>query len=174
MKLEENGKIKLTVDEIELYKLTTTLPDNDPIKWQAQYELFKSLSQRDTIPQVRLKFFLDPAYNWHNTKKSRQAVFTDNGTIGNNIYAHPNFAKYLSYFIEGPKVSSEIKAIFKKSFDDRKPITSGDSTELLTIFRANIKTNDRNEDFAEECYKLVLENVDSPFLAENVRKAMMK
>src|SRR5437773_7602245 len=63
--------------------------------------LAKSLLARNAIPEARLRYFTDPELNI-GSRKSRKQVFESNGTVGEAIYSHGNFLKYLRYFIFGP------------------------------------------------------------------------
>jgi hypothetical protein len=51
----------------------------------------KSLLSRDAIPESRQKYFDDPTYRRGVPRGSRKALFERNGTVGENIYRHPNF-----------------------------------------------------------------------------------
>lgn len=172
MAIDIDGKVVLTQEESGLYQQARTLPERDSDKWESQSRLFGSLVKRGAIPQSRLRYFCEPEYNAHNTKKSRKAVFEENGTTGEAIYRHPDFAKHLAYFIEGPMVGKSLRNTVKAAIESYGPITSGDYEELVGLFRAHIRPKERNEKIAEECYKLVLEFADNPSLASDVRHAM--
>jgi hypothetical protein len=62
---------------------------------EAAHALAKSLMERQTIPELRIRWFTDPAYNVGGHGASRKDVFAKYGTRGDNILRHPHFLKHL-------------------------------------------------------------------------------
>ena len=58
---------------------------------EAVCALMKSLIARKVIPELRVKWFTDPAYFPGGRGKSRQQVFERNGCRGEDIFRHPHF-----------------------------------------------------------------------------------
>jgi hypothetical protein len=114
--------------------------------------------ERKAIPQVRLSYFTDPAMNIRGHGKSRKEVFEQNGTVGNQILEHPNFLKYLHYFIFGPDLPNGTIARFKKVIEDDAGTEGMVLDQIKTVVRAETR-NLRMErgDAAEEFFKLALE-----------------
>ena len=53
--------------------------------------LLQSLFEREAIPEERLRYWKDPAYNTSSGKASHRDVFERNGCMGWEIFAHPHF-----------------------------------------------------------------------------------
>jgi hypothetical protein len=88
--------------------------------------LTESLLERDAIPEVRVLYFTDPERNPGGRGKLRHEIFEKNGTSGTDVYAHPNFLKYLEYFIYGPHLPLNIVAKFKDAMSFSGYLTAGD------------------------------------------------
>lgn len=137
--------------------------------------LTTSLLKRNAVPEIRVKFFTDPAYNLSDTRKSKRQIFEQNGTSGTEIFSHPDFLKYLKYFIHGADLPTTLKdqlSLMKESsfYDD-------DFVEkAYPILRAYFKesgSNDRHS-FVEETFKLFLDlGVDLRF-SKVLRDKLMK
>jgi hypothetical protein len=131
--------VELTDDES---KLNEQVPDSpDPSRnWaqtaNAMESLFKSLTERKAIPEIRLRIFSDPKYAETQNKSPKQ-IFESNGTCGHAIYRHPNFIKHLRYFINGPDLPEAVINRFCKILNDN----AGTSGEIL----------DRRHRFVRSC-----------------------
>lgn len=104
MNYEPPKRIELTDEESKLLSLIPEIPSHD--EWtdevlEAMEALVKSLRARNAIPEGRWRLFCDPEFA-ETGKRSRQQVFEDNGTCGNEILRHPHFVSYLKHFINGP------------------------------------------------------------------------
>ena len=77
-------------------------------------ELTESLLERRGVPDIRLRYFFDPELNVGGHGNSREQVFEQNGTDGNNIFRHPHFLKYLRYWVYGPRLPQGTIASFKE------------------------------------------------------------
>ena len=135
---------------------------NEP--WQpvgeAMQELMASLLERNAIPLPRRKFFTDPEYFIGGHGRSHLQVFEKNGTRGDAIFRHPNFVKYLRYFLYGPDLPKAVIDDFqRKVIDCGKPFTSGDGNTVAEFARQLTRTH-RLEPHtaAEEFYKLSLDS----------------
>jgi len=136
---------------------------HDRDTWQpvadAMSELMHSLLQRNAIPEVRKKFFTDPAYNIGGHGLSRLQVFEKNGTRGDAVFRHGNFLKYLRYFLYGPDLpKAVIDAFQKKVLDCGEPFTSGDALSVAEYARQLTRAHRLNSGAAaQEFYKLALD-----------------
>ena len=126
----------------------------------------RSLFDRKAVPAVRLRYFTDPDYNV-GLRKSRLQVFESNGTIGDAIFGHGNFLKYLKYFIHGPDLPRSVLEGFCELID-----RDDDRDRSRAYVRAQIRSNNlERRAAAEEFYKLALEcGLDEPF-ARSLRDA---
>jgi hypothetical protein len=137
-------------------------------------ELTESLLNRRVVPDVRLLYFTDPERNPGARGKSRQQIFEQNGTSGDEIQAHPNFLKYLEYFVFGPKLPASVIKIFKEEAMLSGMLTYGDINYLAPKARAAVRSyNLTPHDAAEEFHKLALECGASPDGAANLRKSIL-
>lgn len=135
--------------------------------------LSESLLARGAIPEVRLLYFTDPERNPGGRGKSRQDVFEKNGTAGSEILAHPNFMKFLEYFVCGPNLPSGVIAEFKDAarFSDR--LTGGDVIDLIPKARGMVRSARLDpHEASDEFHKLVLECGAMPSSAESIRSAV--
>ena len=77
-------------------------------------QLLKLLKSRDAIPEVRLRYWSDPAYQVGPSKYSHKVIFERNGSSGEEIYTHPHFLEFLYYFLFGAQLPQMVIAEFKK------------------------------------------------------------
>lgn len=138
MEYKPPRSVELTDEEASLNEQIPSLPDRG-LPWgpiaDAMESLFKSLIQRDAIPAVRLRVFDDPKQAEKRGKSPKQ-VFESNGTCGDHICRHPNFIKYLRYFINGPDLpSAAIKEFCRILNDDQ-----GTSGMILDQLRRYVRS----------------------------------
>jgi hypothetical protein len=88
--------------------------------------LVRSLSERRALPQERLSYWNDPAYNPGRIKASRKGVFERNGCKGEDIYIHPHFMRHLRYFLFGADLPENLILEFSQSVGDPSWVTSSD------------------------------------------------
>lgn len=155
------SKIELTEEEERFLEKINF----DPTVFSAEYEnilrsscvaaaaLAESIFSRKAVPEIRIRYFIDPELNI-GTKKSREQIFEQNGTRGKAIIEHPHFLKYLQYFIFGPQLPESVKEEFVR-------VKSGCYMELEDISKYSRQATrqyklDPHEVF-EEFYKLSLE-----------------
>ncbi|MDP2818436.1 MAG: hypothetical protein Q8O29_09205 [Polaromonas sp.] len=135
--------------------------------------LSESLLKRRATPEVRPSYFTDPERNSGGRGKSRQQIFENNGTAGAEILAHPNFWRYLQYFIYGPNLPSSVVAKFKETASFSGYLTGGDVNDLTPQARAVVRSARLNpHEAADEFHKLVLECGATPSSAEIIRNSV--
>jgi len=121
--------VELTDEESKLNEQIPYSPDPSG-NWtqiaNAMESLFKSLIERNAIPEIRLRIFTDPKYAETRNKSPKQ-IFESNGTCGDEIYRHPHFIKHLRYFINGPDLPEAVINGFCKILND----DAGTSGEIL-------------------------------------------
>lgn len=145
--------------------------DPDSTNLEAMGQLAESLLHRKAIPAVRLDYFMKPEMNIGGHGKSRKQVFEGNGTTGEKILRHGNFARHLRYFIYGPRLPDDTIEGFRKIIAEDKG-TSGEALNQLTAFVRTEVRQKRLDQRHEEFFKLVHE-LEKPELAEAIRSAAM-
>jgi hypothetical protein len=120
--------------------------------------LMKSLLYRAAIPEPRLKYFNDPSYRTGHLKGSRRQLFESNGTVGEEIYKHPNFLEYLRYFLLGADLPKRAIDEFSAKAEAYGRVGPSDSLELGKVARELTRNYGLTPwDAAEEFYKLALD-----------------
>jgi hypothetical protein len=138
-------------------------------------ELTRALLQRKAIPEVRIRFFTDPAYNVGGRGSSRRQVFEKNGTKGDAIFSHPHFLKYLRYFLYGPDLPEAVINDFQQKVFDCGSVTSGDIVPLGDYARQLTRSRGLDKGkAAEEFYKLALDCGLDEGEARSIRDAVKK
>ncbi|RYG97028.1 MAG: hypothetical protein EON58_10720 [Alphaproteobacteria bacterium] len=134
--------------------------------------LASSLLARDAIPEVRLSYFTDPDFNPGGRGKSRQSAFEKNAPSGDDVLRHPQFLRYLEYFICGPDLPATAIDKFKsESWGGR--LTGSDVNDLTPHARAFVREYRLDPHrAAEEFFKLAVECGAMPGFAENVLKSV--
>ena len=136
-------------------------------------ELSRRLLQRGAIPEHRLRYFTDPECNPGGRGKSRADVFERNGTCGDEIVAHPNFMKYLEYFIFGPDLPDAVFDEFKACASIDGHLSGEDVTDFISKAKAFVRARGLTPAAAaEEFFKLALESGASPWAAGSLRSAV--
>lgn len=131
------------------------------------------LLKRQAIPNVRLLYFTDPERNPSGRGRSREQIFESNGTIGDEILAHPNFLPYLRYFVHGPNLSSDTIRTFKEVTAYSGHLTGSDVLDLIPTAKAVVRSWQLEpHSAAEEFYKLALECGAMPSSANALRKSI--
>jgi hypothetical protein len=166
-------KIELTDEEEKLLGQIDfdPSPDNDPYQeilqtsCLAAADLTESVLSRDAIPKIRLQYFTDPKLNI-GTKKSKKQIFEEHGNSGREIFEHPDFLKFLKYFIFGPQLPEAVIEEFRQ-------LVTGSYTELkdLSKFSRYATRNYELDPHAacEEFYKLALECGLVKYMARMIR-----
>lgn len=135
----------------------------------ASRQLMESLLKREAIPEQRLRYFTDAAYNSGHTKGSRYELFRRNTASNSEMYEHPHFWKYLLYFLDGPELPSEVAERFASLCADQ--VRDHGSVEKLARATARTIPGDPAEK-AEELFKLVMECGGTLSEATNVRRTV--
>ena len=136
---------------------------------EAASALATLLLQREAIPEVRVRFFIDPEFNI-GAKKSRLQVFGSDGITGRAVFSNPRFLEYLHYFIYGPKLPEQVINEFSNIAYPYEYISGGDIKdlrELVISLVCEYKLNSRN--VACEFFKLVLECGMDVYFAQSIK-----
>ena len=140
---------------------------------EAVVELLASLIERRAIPDIRRKYFTDPKYFTGRAKTSWKGVFESYGEEGEEIFRHPQFLKFLRYFLDGPDLPRPLMATFQDKVGDHGADTVGDVEPLCALARDLARQYAMVPSRAsEEFYKLALECGLSEPRARHVRNAV--
>ncbi|GAA3840484.1 hypothetical protein AFIC_002559 [[Pseudomonas] carboxydohydrogena] len=123
-------------------------------------EIMGSLLKRNAIPEMRLRYFEDPAFRTGRIKGSHRALFERNKTIGDDIYRHPNFLIHLRYFLSGADLPSNVADTFSQKAKSYSHVGPSDALELGGLARDLSRKFGLlvdTEATAEEFYKLSLD-----------------
>lgn len=169
--------IELTEEELVFYKLVIEAegfgigtPSN---KWndacEAAYRLSKSLFQRNALPKLRVDFLNNPDMNI-GTKYSIIEEFHKNGTVGKDVFKHPDFIPYLLYLIRGPKLPKSMLVAFEAFLKTDPFYESEDVRAAVALLRKEIQINKLDPKFAsEEIFKLAYESGLGATFARHLR-----
>ncbi|HLF63115.1 MAG TPA: hypothetical protein VI603_05170 [Saprospiraceae bacterium] len=175
------NKLELTSSEQQLYEsvqkfdVRNDFEENRAIL-EAARELTISLIERNAIPYNRIQYFTDSAYNLGRGKSSRQEIFERNGTEGTDIYAHPHFLDYLNYFINGADLPADIKSKFTE-LSERGIYHNYVIDEFYEFLKATHhipKERHQRNEFAEEVFKLAIDNNIELLHAEQLRNKIKR
>jgi hypothetical protein len=75
--------------------------------------LMKGLLARKAIPQIRMKYFTNPAYRSGRIKGSHRDLFRRNRNTDDEMMRHAHFLDYLHYFLHGPKLPDDAIRCFR-------------------------------------------------------------
>lgn len=174
--------IQLTEEEsLVLNDITLHPPcDADSNEWYKTNErliprLMESLLNRKAIPEVRLSYFCDSKYQTdRRLKLSRRDIFEKNGTIGQDIYVHPHFLKYLRYFLFGACLPEIVITKFEAHYESvtKGNLTSGDYDPIAKYAKKLSREYSLSQtgiDPREEFFKLCLDMGLSLFSANIIK-----
>lgn len=171
-----NPDIDLTQPEREFYeqiRFRSLRHEDFQVSRPAIIKLTDSLLGRKAIPDVRLRYFVDPERNPGGRGRSRLQIFEKNGTSESEVTSHPHFLPYLEYFVCGPDLPLEVIARFKEASDFSGYLTGSDVLDLIPEARAFVRSERLNPHQAsDEFHKLVLECGAAPSAAESIRNAV--
>lgn len=168
------GKVRLTTEEEILLSTIVFHPRKlDFEATQANGErakrLMLSLLEHNAIPEARKAYFTDPEYNLARGKFSKLGGFKRNGCSLDEILKHPNFLKYLLYFVYGSQLPEAVKADFLNSTRE----TGGNERDLSVLAKQQVRRFDLNpKEIAEEFYKLGLDCGLAQYQAKTIRNAV--
>lgn len=126
-------------------------------------ELMRLLLQRNAIPDVRLKYFEDPAFRSGRIKGSYRSLFERNKTVGDDIYRHPNFLKHLRYFLLGAELPYHVMETFSQQAQACGHVGPSDALQLGSVARnlsrefGLLHDGEATAETAEEFFKLALD-----------------
>jgi hypothetical protein len=175
-----NAAISLTPAEERLMTVIVFDPTalhsgNAKQNGEAAAQLFKSLATRSAIPEVRLKYFTDPAYNPTGRGRSWKQIFERNGSAGDDMLTHPHFLRFLQYFISGPSLPQQVVSEFRAAIEECGQVTSSDVVPLGKLARQLARSSRLQPHAAyEEFYKLALDCGLWYGHAEHIRSAVRK
>lgn len=173
--------IDLTQDENRLYQRVLSFDLNEDFetrisKLESVKDLTESLLKRKAIPEQRIKYFTDKELQTGRKHKSRQQDFESNGTKGDDIFRHPDFIKYLTYFIEGASIGSQhdiqIREIVAKNYYQDEAIE-----EIMYYLKSNSllpsSKLDRDE-LADELFKLAVDLKIETYYCHHLRSKVRR
>jgi hypothetical protein len=170
--------IELTEQEKALLARIDFEPDNHdawPAIAAAMEELTKLLIARNAIPEHRLRYVDDAAYNVGGRGSSRYQIIERNGRP-TPVLRNPAFLKHLRYFLYGPDLpQSVIEAFRQKVIACGEPFTGSDALTVADYARQ--LTRSRGLDTVKapkEFYKLALDCGLDADDARVVRDSVMK
>jgi len=155
------SKIDLTEKEEELYLNTLSFRLDEDYKTRifklnCSKKLIELLLAREAIPKQRIDLFTNREFNTGRSRKSRKEVFESNGTTGSNIFSHPDFIKYLKFFIEGhnidPRLNSKLREISTNNV--YKDDTTDEIIEYLKTNSLIPNTKPERDQFAEHVFMI--------------------
>ena len=133
--------------------------------------LMKSLSERSALPKERLNYWADPKYNPGRIKASRKELFGSNRACA-EIYTHPQFLRYLRYFLFGAELPDTVIAEFEGRVGNLDWVTSGDIVPIARSARDLISKYGLDKTSApQEFFKLCLDMGLGLTIAESVMRS---
>ena len=130
------------------------------------------LLTRKAIPEIRIRYFIDPEFNI-GTQKSRLQVFESDGVTGHAIFRDPRFLDHLHYFIYGPNLPDQVMAEFCNLAYPYEYISGGDIEDLRELARSLIREHNLiPRDVACEFFKLALECKMDVYCARSIKDAV--
>lgn len=168
------GTIDLNADEaVLLGRINFDSRDHDAIKQScsASAELMPLLLDRNAIPAERLAYFTDPGC--FDGKRSRFDVFEGNGTRGDEVFEHPNFLKYLRYFVHGSRLPVKVQQAMHAKVDDPRHFTSGDLEPLRILARQLVRQHALGAASSDAFFQLALDLGLSGDHAHSIRKTTL-
>jgi hypothetical protein len=103
--------------------------------------LMKSLSARNAIPEVRLRYFTDPDCLVGGRGRSRKELLERNGSRGKEISRHLEFLSYLHYFMHGPSLPQSIVDAFCNEVEKCDALGSGGIVRLRKFAREQVRAH---------------------------------
>lgn len=155
-------EIELTREETKLYKDLIEQSDISG-SWlknnlaDTMMNLFVMIQKRDVIPEIRMKVFTDPEYSEHRNISPKQ-VFEKNGQYGSDLLRHPDFLKYLTYFIFGPDLPNNFIIEFCDNVEKDNLFGPEVTDDFLKKLRKNVNEfNLSKQQRSTEIFRLALE-----------------
>ncbi|MEE8208462.1 MAG: hypothetical protein V3T88_05885 [Nitrosomonadaceae bacterium] len=130
------------------------------------------LLMREAIPEIRIRFFIEPEFNI-GAKKSRLQVFESDGVTGYAIFGDPRFLEYLRYFIYGPDLPDQVKTEFCNMEYPYEYISGGEIGDLRKLAISLVREyNLIPSEAACEFFKLAIECGMDAYSAQLIRDAV--
>ncbi|MGA8498334.1 MAG: hypothetical protein WB764_22800 [Xanthobacteraceae bacterium] len=125
---------------------------------EAAAALTKSLLNRGGVPEVRRKYFTDPAYRAGRLKGSWRHLFHRNGNSDEEMIRHFGFLQHLQYFVCGPDLPQSAIEAFRREVERCGNVTSSDVVPLGKFARQETRTRGlQPHEACEEYFKLALD-----------------
>lgn len=177
-------RVELTIQEaqyasqIASYDISSVefKESNHRLTMRACRSLTESLLERGGVPRHRVEYFINPEYNLGRGNKSRKYYFEEGLRGGGDIFDHQDFLKYLDYFINGSKLSSDFKEKIQE-VQDKCSYDSDFPDESYRMIKYHFDQNVENmhkKDFANEVFKLCLDMGFSLYISSRVQDKVMK
>lgn len=139
---------------------------------KAAASLANSLLTREAIPDIRIRFFINPEFNI-GTQKSRLQVFESSGVTGHAIFKDPRFLDYLRYFIYGPSLPDQVIVEFCNLAYPYEYISGGEIEDLREMARSLTREHNLiSKDVACEFFKLAIECRINVYSAQSIKNAV--
>lgn len=137
--------------------------------------LMYSLLNRGAIPQTRLRYFEDPAFNPGKSKESRAGIFLGNAKTHEAMYRHGHFLPYLRYFVYGADLPTDIKETFFAKVQYHF-VTTQELVKLARDQARNLRRASSPQDYKlpDSFYQLALDCGCEEWDARTVREAVMR
>jgi hypothetical protein len=166
MNVPEIKPLQLTPEEAALrQQMEAELSSGSGYTGKAARSLLESLLTRDAIPEVRRHYFTEPFPGGRG--KSHQDMF---GCLGDAIFEHPNFVRYLRYFMDGPALPVETIEGFRNILIEDYGTSGMVMDQLCRFVRAETRRLRLERGLArEEFWKLAQEV--GYFHADTIRSA---
>ena len=136
---------------------------------RAASHLTTLLLEREAIPEIRIRFFIEPEFNT-GVNKSRLQVFESDGVSGYVIFGDPRFLEYLHYFIYGPNLPDQVINEFSNVAYPYEYISGGDIKDLRELAISLVDEYKLNpKEVACEFFKLAIECEMDVYYAQLIR-----
>jgi hypothetical protein len=157
MNVPEVKPIELTPGEAALrQEMEAEFSRGSSYSGKAARSLLKSLQNRETIPQARVRDFTEPFPGGRG--KSHKDVFEKNGCREDAIAEHPHFVSYLRYFMNGPALPADTIEGFRKIMIEDSGTSNMVMDQLCKFVRAETRRLKLERDVArEEFWRLAQE-----------------
>lgn len=153
------GKIELNELEKEIYDQLPEKAPKEHDQWleiaSKAEQLMGSLMDRGGIPAIRWEVFANPEHA-ELGKQSKLEQFQEHGN--NDVFRHPNFLRYLRYFVEGPLLPASVIDGLFQILDDDVGTSTVVQENCCRFIRDSIRIHDLDPSVAAtEFYRLALE-----------------
>ena len=168
-------EIELHSDEADLLEKVELdhrkLENGDPFirNMELVAELFEKLRVRKAIPEWRMRVFTDERYAT-GRHPSPLKQFQQTGNSPAEMIRHPDFPKWLSYFLSGPDLPAALQQDFQALLDDIIHVSSSDHKIIYAKVRELVRRYKIPKSKVDEFFKLALEHDLELSLAHELRR----